>query len=119
MFLVSYFFPAHASLSNLEINSATTHPHRILNGGGSGGGNIYPDELWAVAKLRHEKIKAFAEQCQIKPTVRFEWKKGWPSQFLVCEGSFCSLDGHPEALSPADIPSDTNKREPLSVRAFR
>lgn len=116
MFSVSYFFSPDTPLSEFETNYSSIHPHRLLNGGGSGAANDYPDELWAVAKERHAEILSFVEQCQIKPTVRFEWKKGWPSGYLVCEGSFCSIDGHPDALLPAVIPDDTHKRKPVSGR---
>lgn len=108
MFSVSYYFQSDTRLSDYEMNSA--HPHRILNGGGSGGANDYPDELWACAKQRHAEVLAFAEQCVNKPTVRFEWKKGWPAGYAVCEGSFCSLDGHPEEISMAVIPDNETPR---------
>uniref|UniRef100_UPI00402B2753 hypothetical protein n=1 Tax=Methylomonas sp. PHL2-19 TaxID=3438878 RepID=UPI00402B2753 len=108
MFSVSYYFPSDAPLSEYENNSA--HPHRILNGGGSGGANDYPDELWARAKQRHVEVLAFADQCENKPIVRFEWKKGWPAGYAVCEGSFCSLDGHPEEISLPIIPGDKTPR---------
>lgn len=108
MFSVSYYFQPATRLSDYEMNSA--HPHRILNGGGSGGANDYPDELWACAKQRHAEVLAFAEQCVNKPTVRFEWKKGWPAGYAVCEGSFCSLDGHPEEISMAVIPDNETPR---------
>lgn len=110
MYLVSYFFSADTPLSELELRSA--HPHRILNGGGSGASNDCPDEMWARARQGHAELLAFADHCKIKPTIRFEWVKGWPAGYAVCEGSCCSLDGQPEALLPAVIPSDKAPRTP-------
>ncbi|WP_445370042.1 hypothetical protein ACH518_00040 (plasmid) [Methylomonas sp. HW2-6] len=108
MFSVSYYFKPDTPLSDFEVNSS--HPHRVLNGGGSGCANDYPDELWARAQQRYAELLLFAQNCQNKPTVRFEWKKGWPAGYVVCEGSFCSLDGHPDEISMPIIPSDKTPR---------
>ncbi|WGS88699.1 hypothetical protein [Methylomonas sp. UP202] len=89
MFSVSYYFQPDTRLSDYEMNSA--HPHRILNGGGSGGANDYPDELWARAQQRHAEVLAFAEQCVNKPTVRFEWKRAGQLDMLFVKVRFAPL----------------------------